>query len=829
RLLAHGGSVNIVGQPAPAPIAPAIGRFLYRCTGGLNPAHGCIGMVLMPALGAAHAKARMAQKIAGKDYMVVDEAMADGAVPGAELAEKSAESVGRGMRERPPLADAKYAKADADSFKAAWLAAEATRSLDIAIVSQGSLNCFRSLGNDPRLSVTMVNAAASRNVTRALVLLLFCCGLLPCFQHSWRRKLAYVAAWLLFCSLVPCIPALAMSTIVLNKLFTAACVLLVIYVCLPVIKAILTAIRRGVARFVPVAGSARSTGAALLVLLLAGVATQAQTPPPAQTPSAEQAAALENAAPTATPTLDAIVPTSPAAASPAVAEARPAQPVQLIKPEPLSMPADAIIVPYRDTPSSPTGNLLLPYDYYQQLLNGAKAPQAKAQRALFSAAQYRAVLGDDDSLRIEATLYAHVPSHGPNALPLLRYANAIPGELAIDGRAATAWLSEKDGQQAMGIYLTEAGSYKVTFTLRTPITRQGGWRCAAVALPAPGPAALRFETALADCEVVFKSPRLNWTQRCAAAGSVIDSASDGALFNLQWRALATRNEIDPTLVVQSAVHFTITENALDLFWQPRFQFQNQNRSVFDVEFPASYRLKALEGKNVRGWESRALAGRTRVSVHLLKPAAKEESFALQLTAAGPGVHPPTQTLPFPDLTVPGAARHHVSLLVNRQCGFEVRTEASAGVSRIEPSVVGALLRSMGTDSCLPPEDARALLEAWQFTGVAAPLRFHIAAYQKSLDATLQLIWQLTAAGRNLECRLTLKAGQRFQPTVSLRLPGGMDIYAVHGRDLLSYHVAPTSDGVQLLELQLNKRHSQTQETELHFAARSKDALAAGQS
>lgn len=828
RLLAHGGSVNIVGQPAPAPIAPAIGRFLYRCTGGLTPAHGCIGMVLMP-LKAAHAKARMAQKYLGEDYMVVDEAMADRAAPAAGLAEKSAESVGRGMRERKPLAGAKYAKADADSFKAAWLAAEATRSLDIAIVSQGSLNRFRSLGDDPRLSVTMVNAAALRNVTRALVMLLFCCGLLPCFQHSWRRKLAYVAAWLLFCSLVPCVPALAMSTIVLNKLFTAACVLLVIYVCLPVIKAILTAIRRVVARFMPVAGSARSAGAALLVLLLAGVATQAQTPLAAQAPSAEQAATLENAAPTATPTLDAIVPTSPAAASPAAAEARPAQSVQLIKPEPLSMPADAIIVPYRGTPGSPTGNLLLPYDYYQQLLNGAKAPQPQAQRALFSAAQYRAVLGDDDSLRIEATLYAHVPSHGPNALPLLRYANAIPGDLAIDGRAATAWLSEKDGQQAMGIYLTEAGSYKVTFTLRTPITRQGGWRCAAVALPAPGPAALRFETALADCEVVFKSPRLNWTQRCAAAGSVIDSASDGALFNLQWRALATRNEIDPTLVVQSAVHFTITESALDLFWQPRFQFQNQNRSVFDVEFPASYRLKALEGKNVRGWESRALAGRTRVSVHLLKPAAKEESFALHLTAAGPGVHPPTQTLPFPDLTVPGAARHHVSLLVNRQCGFEVRTDASAGVSRIEPSVVGPLLRSMGADTCLPPEDARALLEAWQFTGVAAPLRFHIAPYEKSLDATLQLIWQLTAAGRNLECRLTLKAGQRFQPTVSLRLPGGMDIYAVRGRDLLSYHVAPTGDGAQLLELQLNKRHGLTQETELHFAARTKDALTAGQS
>lgn len=855
RLLAHAGSVSSVDRQTPAPIAPAIGRFLYRCTGGLNPAHGCIGILLMPALSSARSKAMAIEKIAGADYMVADENERLKDTPAAELAEKSEESHRRTRRESKKIAGFSYADADADSFardglKADWLAAEATRSLDIAIVNQGSLDRFRSLGDDPRLSVNLINAAALRNVTRALALLLICCGLLPYFQRSWRRKLAYVAAWLLFCSLVPCIPALAMSTIVLNELFIAALVLLAVYACVAIAGAALAAILRANGCVAPAAAphgtnaaaAARSAGTALLVLLLVGAAAPAQTSATTQTPVATQASAQESVLPAtiAAPVVAAPVSVlaAPQAASPAAAAARLPRPVQLIAPEPLPMPADAVIVPYRGTPASPTGNLLLPYGYYQQLLTGVEPPRPGAQQALFSAAQYRAVLGDDDSLRIEATLYAHVPAHGPNALPLLRYTNAIPGDLAIDGRAATAWLSEDDGQQAMGIYLAEAGSYKVTFTLRTPVTRQGGWRCAAVALPAPGPAALRFETAQADCEVVFKSPGLSWTQRCTAAGSVLDSASDGALFNLQWRTLATRNEIDPTLVAQSAVHFTITEGALDVFWQPRFQFQNQDRSIFDVEFPASYRLKALEGKNVRGWESRAVDGRTRVSVHLLKPAVKEESFALRLTAAGPGVHPSAQTLQFPDLTVPGAARHHVSLLVNRQCGFEVRTDASAGVSRIEPAVVEPLLTDMARTSTpappddapvLPPPDAPALLEAWQFSGVAAPLRFHIAAYAESLDATLQLIWQLTPAGRNLEGRLTLKAGRRFQPTVSLRVPGGMELYAVRGRDLLSYHVAPTADGAQLLELQLNKRRGLTQETELHFAARANDALAAGQS
>ncbi|NLE54688.1 MAG: hypothetical protein GX617_07115, partial [Lentisphaerae bacterium] len=249
RLLAHGGSVSIVDRHTPAPIAPAIGRFLYRCTGGLNPAHGCIGIAFMPVLSKARAKAMAIEKIAGADYMVAGEIDAPSESTAAELAEKSEESHRRTRRESKKIDGYRFADMDGDSFaraglKADWLAAEATRSLDIAIVNQGSLGRFRSLGDDPRLSVTMVNAVALRNVTRALVLLLICCGLLPWFQHSWRRKLAYVAAWLLFSSLVPCIPALAMSTIVLNELFIAALVLLAVYACVAVAGAALAAILR---------------------------------------------------------------------------------------------------------------------------------------------------------------------------------------------------------------------------------------------------------------------------------------------------------------------------------------------------------------------------------------------------------------------------------------------------------------------------------------------------------------------------------------------------------------------------------------------------------
>jgi hypothetical protein len=856
QLLSYAGKVSMINRHPDSPIVPAVGRFLYRCTGGLNPAHGCIGIALWPVLSAARAKALAANKLSA-GYMVSDVEIAQEETSGVvtervDLGADRARSLKRPSKMRPSdaLTDGDASFAVPATSKIDWLTAEATRSLNIAIASPGTMAQFRNLGENPQLSVTLLNRAALRNVTRGLLLLLICCGLSPYFHGNWRRKLGYVSAWLLLCGVLPCIPALAAGISLFNQLFLAALFLLACYFCWALGSLALTSLLRRYRRFLAairpkVPAVAKASTMMMLILFLSALTAQAQaanpTPanPAAAAPSALEALGAATPAPSALETPAAATVAAPAAPFPTKAASastpatQPLQPVQLIAPEALVMPSDAVIVPYRGTPQHPTGNLLLPYDYYQHLLRGAAPTPPKAQQALFSAAQYRCLLRDGDSLLIEATLHAHLPAHGPTTLPLLRYRNAIIGDLLINGQTASAWLSDDGEQQSMGIYLPQAGDYQISFTLRSPISRQGGWRNASLALPAPGPAALRIETSQADCELVFKSPRLNWTRRCAEPASVLQSATDGSLFNLQWRAVAASHEIDPTLVVQSTAFFKISEAALELFWQPSFQLQSQDRSVFELEFPSSYQLKALKGENVRGWESHALADRTRVSVHLLKPAVKKESFALHLLADGPGVHPPAQTLPFPTLTVAGAARHQLSLLVDRHCGFEVRAEAAASVRRVEPTLFAETLADLsGYFSADFARSAIALatpLEAWQFSGRDEPLRFHCTAYKQGLDAVVRLIWQLAADGQHLEGRLLLKTGRRFQPTLSLRLPGKLDFYSVSGSDLLAYQLAPNDDGSQNLELQLRPRKSYDRDYELHFAARSNEVLSAEQS
>ena len=667
----------------------------------------------------------------------------------------------------------------------AW-ALEGLTSLRIGLVPTGAAVEFRSLGAEPRLAVTCVDATRLGALAWALGLAVFVVGL-ALTGRPFGRKAAYIIGVGLVATLLPVITGRIELALVVNGAFYAACLLIPTYLAAHVV--------RWVGRKVAGAVSPHTAAAAVAVVVLIGlllvlVAT---------------AAAEEKAGPYV---------------------------IQVVPPPgPVKVPADAIILPY--DPDSRTGikdadRLLVPYARYVELWNraypdkplGEKPPPAPyalagaALEATLEGEEYLSVTGRLD-VDVFTDEYVTVPLPLSGGVLAKADLDGAPARVSViapappppvqQGRemqqAAQQSRQQAEAQPAfLVVYVAGKGRHRLDVTVRMRLERQGGWRVADGHLPAAPATSLALRVPKPGTEVRLAGVRDKTTLESKQPDETFQTALDsGGALRIQWRPKVAEGQVDQTLTAQSQAVLDIQEDRLYLAWQVQCEFRHGEREAFDLVLPAGYTVEKVEGANVRGWEHAKTDGSQRLTVSLLKPAKAQETFTVTLwrQASEPGAPFAGKPFDVPFVGVDGALRHTGTLLVRRSPLMDVRTVSTDGVRRADlpdekrMPVPGAEKSPLG----IRP------YQAYQFVATPFVVRLEAQPVAARAWAAVQTILRLAERERSLETQAVLTVEDRPLHVARLVIPDTLDLDRVQAPGTFEWAVT-REDGRRILTVYL---------------------------
>lgn len=622
------------------------------------------------------------------------------------------------------------------------------RSLAIALTGQGPALTFRSLGERPQLAIRVLDGRRLRGICWGVAALVLAVGLYL-NTRPVRKQVIYVGSVLVVAGLVPVLPGLVGLSLVLNYAFYAAVLLLVLDPCL-----------RGWRRWAPrclgrlVILQAR-TAVFLLVGLLAGsVLTGAEAP-----------AAME-----------------------------------IVKPEPLALPLDALVVPYGED-GKLLPDVLVPRAHYEDLLNQLRPddPPPPARPYGLGGVAYTCTLGEGERLTLQGQIELLAEGDDPVFVPL-DLTDAVVASATLDGKPASLVLASLAPKTppVVGLRVAGKGRHVLQCEVRVPVTSEGGWRRVKARLPSSGAATVSLRVPQAGTEVVRAlagSPRSHLTTKPNEEIKVPLSAA-GEL-SLQWRPQTGVLVADPTLTAESDVLWQIQEDRLLLAWRAKLSFRRGERDRFSFSLPADYVVEAVTGGNVRAWEVRPEGLLQTVNVTTLKPAALQEEVVLALRRDGLGGAAQAQRVSLPALVVVGATRHTGRLQVRHSPLLDLRLAASdANVRRTERGEF-PLPAFAGNASPLGVRD----YATYELASLPCSLEIEVSTVALRPTVTIQSILRLSRREHALESRIELT--RLLRPLYELRvvLPANLTVKDVHPSTPGEWYVA-TENGVPTLVILL---------------------------
>jgi len=790
---AEGSVVTDQVTAPPLAVANVAGAF-YTGSGGVDFEHGALGLVLM-GFGGCALKMAAPEARRGAEYLDDDASAweAAGVPPGGKRAEAeedleagttldTKEARGRGRSggekaadeyvpevpeaarpevpapaarpaEEPPAvttapkpepkaprtltppADAPAVKKDAKKkAERAW-ALEGLASLKIDLAKTGDAVRFQSLGTDPRLALTVVDAGRTGSLAWALALAVIVGGLALTLRPAAARA-AYVVGVALVATLIPVITGRIELAMVVNGAFYAACLLIPYYLLAGCVRWLGGKVRAVLAPAAPVA-------AGLVLAVAAGVLVA----------GGSSALADEKAAPYV---------------------------IQVVPPpKPVKVPADAIILPY--DPASKTGiqdadRLLVPYARYVELWNQAYPDKPIGQKEppapyALAGAALAATLQGDEFLLVEGHIdidvytddYAMVPLPLEGGVLAKADLDGAPARLSVAeaAPAAKTKASKPVPQAFIVLYVSGKGRHRLDVAVRMRLHRRGGWRVVEGRLPVAPATALALRVPDAGTEVRLGGVPDRTTYETQAAGERIQTAlgTQGSL-SVQWRPTVSEGQIDRTLTAASKAVLDVQEDSLRLVWALHLEFRHGERDFFTVEVPAGYTVEKVEGTNVRGWELKAAGDHQEVTVTLLKRAKASEDLTItvwrQADAAGSPVADGEFDVPLVGVT--GAQRHTGWLVIRRSPLLDLRTVRTAGVRRDDlPADLKKAVPGVGEMES--PLGIRPY-QAYRFVATPFSVRLAAAPTVAKKSAEVQMIVRLAEAERSLEARATLTVQHR---------------------------------------------------------------------
>ena len=629
-------------------------------------------------------------------------------------------------------------------------ALEGKRSLKIDIEKAGRALTFRSLGEDPTVEIKVADARRQEALVWAAALLTFVAGV-ALTQRPAGRKAAYVIGVLLVSTVLPAMPMLAGLARVVNGAFYAACALVPYYLVAGVALKILGGLDRRILR--PLVQFLAPS--LLLVCVLSAAAA----------PGDEKYV------------------------------------VEMVPPEPLEIPDDALLIPYGQD-GTPADRVLVPYDEFQALWRKAyprddmqkKPPVAYA----LAGAALTGDLLDRDSLILAGHVDIEVYTEEYVSIPF-GLEGAVLERAETGGRPARVRAVEQKtragkGQAVQGgarvvhrLYLQGQGRHRLELRIRIDLARQGGWRVADVRLPAAPATALTLKVPAAETEVVLSGVPDRSLYKTAQAGETIQTtlAANGKL-DLKWRPRIGEGEVDRTLTVESDAVLDIQEDRTALAWKMRLAFRRGEREFFSVRLPSDYRVEKVVGANVRGWDVEDGSERT-LRVRLLQRTKEQETFTVYLWQEGPAAGA-RQDVEAPWLGIPDAIRHTGRIALRRSPLLDLRTVDSDGVRRVELPPAEEL-RSIRAEEGTHPLGI-VPYQAYDFVAVPFSIRTDVTAFEPDVRARVQTILRVAERERRVESRTELTVRERPLYVARLRLPAALEVDRVTAPGDFEWGIAP---------------------------------------
>jgi autotransporter-associated beta strand protein len=613
---------------------------------------------------------------------------------------------------------------------------------------------FNSLGASPQVGITLARRNRNTFLTWGLALAVFVLGM-AMTRRPVRQKAAFVLVLALASALLP----LAWDTVsfarICNGVFFAASLLVPYYLLAGLIRWILQGLRALANRLTGPTSASAAASIVLVLAILLSAAAQAQPQPAAPEP-------------------------------------------------PVTVPEDAIIVPYdvkSQTGIQDANRLLVPYERYVELWNRAypdkkiDAHPAPLPYAL-SGATYSAVLEGEETLNISGKLQIDVLAEGYISIPLgLR--GGVLANAELDGKPARLKVVATDGSPnvpgtrrvpmksggtrsapdtmdatLLVIQVSGKGTHKLALEARLKLDHLGGWRGTRGSLPTAPAATITLRVPQAQTEVRLGQAvdrRSHETQR---PDETLETAlgTDGAL-QVQWRPKVAEGEVDRGLTVQSAGLLDVQEDGLRMGLHFQLEFRRSQRDTFTLLLPADFLVEKVAGGNVRGWKVRREAKKQTVDVSLLKTAKDAEQFNLFLSCNGKVGQALLDSFVVPMVTVSGAALSSGQLTIRRSPLLDLRTtERSGGVTRTD---LGALPDLSGGPATEESVLAIRPYEAYHFPTMPFVLRLSAARVLADVTAEAQTSVRLDPTEPGLESKIVFHVGQRKTYGFEIALPDGL--------------------------------------------------------
>lgn len=650
---------------------------------------------------------------------------------------------------------------------------------------------FRSLGTDPVMQVTLVDTTRVYYAAYGIGLLVFLMGVALTFRPA-KQQASYVIIFLLG-SALPVLLTNMFDEIgpVFDAAFYAACALvpyfLIASVCLSLWRMIVARLPAGCCQAeAPIeATRVTPTGTMLAPVLLLAIFLSSAEQSFAQAPMVEGAKVVD---------LKELLPLLDAGG-------------------PVTVPADAVIVPYdpnvEDGPAQ-AKKVLIPYAKFIELWNRAHPDKPKETKpapvdyAVLSAT-YEATLSATDELVVTGKLTIDVLSEKPVAIPL-PFSGGVLVKATLEGKPARlqviapqAPAPNQPAQQvqqkandmpnapdaASGgvivLHTQGAGRKEAEVQFRLGLARRGGWRQVNASLPLAGATKLTLTVPEAATEVRIASTFDRDNFETQAANEKIETTLVGGgsgRLDLQWRPKVAVGQIDQSLTSKGTGVLDVREDALRLTWVAELSFGRGTRDQFEFSLPLGYSIEQVVSENLRGWQVKPDAARQIVEATLLKPATATEKITLVLSKRGRIGTGEFATFEAPAVFVSGAALQQGEIMVRRSPRLELRTESATGLVRADSdSKLAAAVQA--ADSEDPSILNLRPYQVYRFVTSGAADRFvlKLSASETAVTTSAEVRTVLVVADRGTTLETNIEFRPQGQPLfhVDVLLPAGFEL------------------------------------------------------
>lgn len=691
--------------------------------------------------------------------------------------------------------------------KSAWtLAGMRSLAIPFSTANLGQSVTFNSLGVDPVLRATLVDQRRWQWLGLACGLTVFVIGLWRT-GNRFSARLRYVG-YAVFLALL--LPPLTGWRIELEPVVQAILAAAVALVAISIVSALAKASAAQVVR-IKQRRAARTSKAATTTLVLLAWACLGYP----ELLRAQESAARPATGPVTVTNLSELE---------ALFESLPS-------PGQVAIPADAIVVPY--DPAAPDAvtraeKLLVPYDQYVRLWNAAHpdrmlAPQPPVTAYAQSDAQYRAVLGGDNDLKLSGSVVIHVYAEGEVSVPL-SIGGGVLESATVDGQPARLQVVEPRAaaqkargaaseqaatqQRAMAagqnpaetlllLHLEGKGRKELVIEARLKIEKRGGWRVVDGRLPASPATGLQLTVPQAKTEIRFQGFADRGSVETQEADETIETALPASgRVQLQWRAKIAEATVDQGLSVNAQAVFDVQEDGLKFAWHGQFDFRRGRRESFTLRVPSSYIIEKVVGSNVRGWDTELDGDEQQLTVDLLTAVSERETLTIFMMRAYTAEPDESATITVPVVQVPDAMLQQGQLAVRRSSLLELRTDQVRGLSRIDTPDDRGWLTEPVDSSPLPLKP----YQAFRFSQVPYTLTLSAEPSERRLRATAQTLLKLSQLQSTLESRLILQVTQRAMHHVRISVPANWKLEPPQVAVGYEWNVQPGEAGQQWLEI-----------------------------